>query len=249
MPSVNPVYALRTSPIKRTIGPFPRAGHDKAILPCLTMCMSKDVIPDFEWYSAISAKRGMPTPRCPFASAERCPLYHHSLSLFGDAGFTKMDPAERPRLQRRWPRLGLLPKTDEQATGTTSSTDASGRRTTNSYSNFCPEVSREGFGYFASGLYRHSDELDGDLAHRRLRKMQAPSNHWGWAWAAVSPMHYSECPYYSLLSAPTPAASDDGAADVTLKFPGIVDVRFKWRAKEAFKVILDRLRRKLPSRA
>jgi hypothetical protein len=62
-------------------------------------------------------------------------------------------------------------------------------------------------------------------------------------------MHYSECPYYSLLSAPTLAANDDGAADVTLKIPGIADVRFKWRAKEAFKAIVDRLRRKLPSRA
>src|SRR5215213_1497470 len=167
------------------------ASHHKAVLVFLGVSMSKDVIPDFEWYSAISAKRGMPTPRCPFASAERCPRHHHSLSLLGGAGFTKLDPAEDSRLQQRWTRLGLLPKTDEQATGITSSTDPYGRHATNGYTNFCPEVSREAFGYFACGLYRYADELDSDSAHRRLGETRAPSNHWGCAWAAVTPMHYS----------------------------------------------------------
>jgi hypothetical protein len=61
---------------------------------------SNVIIPDFEWYSALSSKRG-PSPRWPFASVERCPRYYQSLSLLGGAGFTKIDPKEDASLLRR----------------------------------------------------------------------------------------------------------------------------------------------------
>jgi hypothetical protein len=53
--------------------------------------------PDIEWYLRISKERGV-TPRCPFATVERCPRYYDSLSLLGEAGSTKISSEEEARL-------------------------------------------------------------------------------------------------------------------------------------------------------
>jgi hypothetical protein len=144
--------------------------------------------PDFAWYADISSRHSL-SPRCPFASVERCPRYYQSLSLLGEAGFTKIAPAEDDRLIRKWKGSDLWPRTDEQATGILGST----------FANFCPEVSYDGFGYFASSLSRYADEIDSDFAHARLGKMHAPASDWRWRWAHVRPMHFIECPIYSAL--------------------------------------------------
>jgi hypothetical protein len=207
--------------------------------------MGTGIIPDFEWYAGESTKRGTATPRCPFGSAERCPRYHHSLAMLRNAGFAQTDVHDDARLDQRWRQLGLMPKIAGQATGVTSSEDQFGERKTHGYSNFCPEVSYDSFGYFASSLYRYADEIDSDCAHARLGKMSVPRSDWRWAWASVRAMHYSECPLYSILSAHSAAAvGDDSAADVTLKVPGIADLRFKWRAKETWKAIKEWMRHK-----
>lgn len=138
-----------------------------------------------------------------------------------------------------------MPKTAEQATGVMSSEDQLGQRKTVGYSNFCPEVSYDSFGYFASSLHRYADEIDSDCAHARLGKMKAPRGDWRWAWASVRAMHYSECPLYSILRSRTATAvGDDGSADVTLKVPGIAELRFKWHAKETWKAIKEWMRHK-----
>ncbi len=67
------------------------------------------------------------------------------------------------------------------------------------YSHFCPEVSYDRFGWFASGLYGHVHELDVDAAHGVLAREGASATDWRWAWADMSPMHYAECPLYSML--------------------------------------------------
>lgn len=64
---------------------------------------------------------------------------------------------------------------------------------------FCPEVSYERFGYFATYLGRYSDELDHDLAHKKLGEINAPSKDYRWAWSSMKPMHFTECPIYSVL--------------------------------------------------
>jgi hypothetical protein len=150
--------------------------------------------PDMAWYLSLSRARQV-THRCPFASVERCPRYYQSLSLLGEAGSTKIDPAEDDRLKALWEKSGLWPRTAEGAT----STWGNGKQT-HGFSEFCPEVSYDRFHLFASGLYRYADELDTDLAHERLGREGTRGANWRWSWAAITPMHFTECPLYSPLT-------------------------------------------------
>ena len=152
-------------------------------------------IPDFNWYSGISRKHKLP-PRCPLATSDKCPRYYASLWLLGKAGITtKITDEDRARLDEKWSAFKDV--VSEEEAGISHSDGQF-----SSVSNFCPEVSQRVFGIFASGIYRYADELDRDLAHRRLGATGAPSDDPGWNWAAVTPAHYTECREYSVLSEP-----------------------------------------------
>lgn len=60
-----------------------------------------DVIPDLAWYTARSAELGH-SPRCPFASVNRCPRYYQSLWVLGSAGSPSIDAEEDNRLRKKW---------------------------------------------------------------------------------------------------------------------------------------------------
>jgi hypothetical protein len=154
------------------------------------------IIPNFDWYSKIGKELGLP-PRCPFASVDRCPRYFYSRALMGDAGATKIEPAEDKRLSRKWQYSSLAPATAEEDTSITRSGDR-----VFSYSNFCPEVSFNIFRIFASAYRRYADEIDTDFAHERLAAIRASRDDWRWQWSYVSSLHYTECPLYSLLTLP-----------------------------------------------
>lgn len=153
---------------------------------------------DLGWYTSTSARKGL-LPRCPFASVYRCPRYYQSLSLLGEAGSTKLNPGEDRLLREQWERSDLWPVTDEQATWTSGPPGNPGI-----FSNFCPEVSFERFGMFASDFSTYTDEIDASLAHARLARRGTAAERWRSAWAHVAPMHYSECPLYSPLQAAGP---------------------------------------------
>ncbi len=160
--------------------------------------MASDVlIPDFEWYSSISSARSL-SPRCPFASVERCPRYWQSLSLLGELGSTKLDDRRDEELRRRWEHSEHWPPTAEYATAISGSTDEYGQWKAPSLANFCPETTYDRFGYFASSMSRYADEIDTDNAHMLLGETRAPASDPRWAWAHVRAMHYSECQYYSV---------------------------------------------------
>jgi hypothetical protein len=148
------------------------------------------LVPDLEWYLTISKKNNS-SPRCPFATVESCPRFYQSLSLLGDAGSTSIDQSEDERLLEKWESSDLWPKTREQETIIYENDKF--------FDRFCPEVSYERFGYFASYLGRYSDELDHDLAHKKLGELRASSKDHRWAWSSVTPMHFTECPLYSVL--------------------------------------------------
>lgn len=155
------------------------------------------VDPDIKWYTGASTEKGLP-PRCPFATTEACPRFYQSLSLLGSAGSTSIDEEEDRRLKEKWQASDLWPRAEEQATGIASTGDRTMRKTVQFW-NFCPEVTYERFGFFASYLGRYADELDLEQAHERLGTLGVPGSDWRWAWASVSAMHYSECPLYSIL--------------------------------------------------
>jgi hypothetical protein len=151
-------------------------------------------IPDFGWYSAES-KRLQLTPRCPFGNTNACPRYFQSLSLLGAVGHTPIAKDEDARLLTKWKQSPLWPVTDEQATSVSGPKDR-----LESLNNFCPEVTFDRFGLFASHLGRYADEIDSGSAHQRLAKEKAPANHPAWRWATLSAQHYSACPIYAPLS-------------------------------------------------
>lgn len=189
------------------------------------MGSGSDAKPYLEWYLSRSREAGLP-PRCPFASVGSCPRYFQSLSLLAEAGFTALDAGRERKLLRRWKKSDLWPVTDEQATAVYNSGE--------SFSGFCPEVSHEAFGLFAVYLSRHADELDRDLAHKRLAAEGVDGNDWRWRWQSVIPMHYSECPLFSPLAVRL-ASSEEGrtaAKEVWQVQPNLygvgLDVRALW---------------------
>ena len=150
--------------------------------------------PDLKWYTEISGSKSL-SPRCPFASVHRCPRYYQSVALLGETGVaTAIDASEDSRLLEEWKRTDLWPVVAEQATSVMGPANEP-----HIFSKFCPEVSFDRFGWFASGLAYYADEIDSDAVHRRLSKENAVSDDWRWIWSSVIPMHYADCPLYSPL--------------------------------------------------
>jgi len=111
---------------------------------------------------------------------------------------TKIANDEDDALLKKWENTDLWPSTREEATSTAGSSEKQPKI----YSNFCPEVTGDIFGLYASSLCRYSDEIDRDNAHLTIeREGDSTRNNWRWEWANVSEMHYRECAIYSQLSA------------------------------------------------
>lgn len=185
-------------------------------------------IPNLAWYTERSGSRSL-LPRCPFASVHRCPRFYQSLSLMGEAGSAKIDPEEDKKLNERWQRSDLWPTTREQATSIMGLGDSMFR-------NFCPEVSFEQFGLFASHLYQYADGRDADIAHAKLSREQATREDWRWTWQSITPLHYSDCPLYSPLAHDStqrgsPTASNElQAAEIMILKPSVFGMGINLKA-------------------
>jgi len=150
-------------------------------------------IPDFEWYGRISKEKGMAL-RCPFTTVETCPRYYQSLSLLAEAGFTGISDKENKKLLNKWKSSDIWPKIDEQATSIRKSDSK-----LSTFSNFCPEILYDNYGYFCTFLASYTDEIDSEMAHRILKKQGAPDNDPRWSWSCATPQHYSECSLFSVI--------------------------------------------------
>lgn len=156
-------------------------------------------IPDLRWYTQISGFRKVPI-RCPHATVEACPRYYQSLSLLRHAGCTAIPEEEDKRLLMKWKASDLWPRTMEQAT----SVDGEQQM----FTKFCPEVTFDRFGYFATSLGRYVDEIDSEAAHKRLQAEGAPHDDPRWSWFIMTAQHYTACPTYSVLSHRANSPSD-----------------------------------------
>ena len=127
----------------------------------------------------------------------RCPRYYWSYSLLGKHGITTtLHPDVDNTVRSKWMKSDLWAMLGEEDAGITSSDDEF-----RSFSNFCPEVTSQVFGLFVSSLSKYADEIDREAAEKWLvTHGRALSKDWRWNWASVSPMHYMECPTYSLLT-------------------------------------------------
>ena len=155
--------------------------------------MQPSEAPNREWYARLSQTRAS-AARCPFATVEACPRYYQSQLLLGEAGSTKISEAEDQRLLKRWQSSDLWPRTAEHATSV-----AGEPGNPSIFSNFCPEVTFERFGYFATSLTRYADELDSDYAHERLAREGVPVSHPSWSWSSCVSQHFTDCPIYAVL--------------------------------------------------
>ena len=151
------------------------------------------VIADIEWYKKQSKEKGVST-HCPFASVDLCPRYYQSLSLLDSTGATKMNERDDKKLFKKWKKGDLWPKIDEHATSVSKPNDKFCMA-----SNYCPEVMYDRFRVFAVSIASFPDEIDQAAMHNHLKKIHAPENDVRWIWNHVEPLHYTDCPLYSVL--------------------------------------------------
>jgi|GEM_PF-885983 len=152
--------------------------------------------PDVEWYTAVSDRMRV-TCRCPFASVHRCPRYFEGISLLGEEGaLSRLDPKLDHEIGAKWEATDVWPAVWHEHSGISSSGGKPWQ-----YRDFCPEITGEAFGLFASILQRFSTESDKKSAQNRLASNRIGyGKNWRWHWSSISEMHYTQCPIYSLLS-------------------------------------------------
>ncbi|MBN1971794.1 MAG: hypothetical protein JW870_20715 [Candidatus Delongbacteria bacterium] len=151
------------------------------------------IIPTLQWYTSISEKKRL-TPRCPFANIYRCPKYYDSLYLLESTGATSMTDQDVKELNKYWDERKLKFGLREEMPSIAEKNDEFSLLI-----NFCPEVAYLRFGYFASSLSVFADGYDIHERHRYLEREKVDRNDWRWYFQSLTPLHYTECSYYSIL--------------------------------------------------
>ena len=149
--------------------------------------------PTLEWYKSISARYNL-TPRCPFANIYKCPKYYDSLYLLEGTGATSIADQDIKELNRYWEERKLKFALKEEMPGIAKKNNEFSYLT-----NYCPEVTCLRFGYFASHLSEFADETARDVRHTELEKRNIDTNDWRWYFQYLTPLHYTDCSYYSIL--------------------------------------------------
>jgi len=192
----------------------------------------EQMLANIDWYSSVSSQKKLP-PRCPYANIDRCPRYYENLSLIGSAGITTaLQASEEERLLKKWEKSEHWPKLKEHASSIWDYHNGK------SFSNFCPEVTFDIFGLFASELHPYADKIDTHHAHAQLAKNGASANDCRWQWSSITPLHYSECRLYSQLVSTNMGgkARIEGSEIIEVK-PGVcgITVNIKELAKRLWK--------------
>jgi 5-methylcytosine-specific restriction endonuclease McrA len=148
---------------------------------------------DLAWYSAESRKQGLPTPRCPLAHAELCPRYYESLDALGrGSGFTKIPSERSGSLEQKWKVFkSVIAEEEPYINGR-----GEGLLTVN---HFCPEVSYDAYGYFASDMFEYADDIDRGYAEKAYER-EGNAEQFDPRWESITPCHYTECREYSIHS-------------------------------------------------
>lgn len=151
------------------------------------------IIPDFTWSEAISKRKRL-TPKCPFAHCRLCPKYFESCKILSRENIIAKIYSEA-ELDDFWKKSELALCQEEETPWL--QYDNGGKVV--AYHRFCPMVLLDRFGYSASRLAEYTDENEKEIAHRRLKEENVPLRDPQWRWSGITPMHFSECGYYSIL--------------------------------------------------
>ncbi|NTV05179.1 MAG: hypothetical protein HGA59_01535 [Chlorobiaceae bacterium] len=150
-----------------------------------------DIIPDIVWYTEVSKKCKV-TPRCPFAFLELCPQYFRSYDVLRtiDHQFD-IEEDKYKRLDAKWTEYNQLTNDEMQMA----------HGSCNSYIvNFCPEITYNAYGYFASYLGKYADHIDEEQNIKILKRKGVIDNHPGFkSWGFIKEKHFTECSFYSLI--------------------------------------------------
>jgi hypothetical protein len=164
------------------------------------------VSPGLEWARRVAGAHNLAT-RCPYSASTRCPRYYESVSLLASTGITtSLPPDMDAQLLAKWRKSELWPLLLEDATAVSGSGEAQ------SYTNFCPEVAYDRFGYFATSLLPYHDDIDHEAGLAAWARRPVEPDHWHTTWSYVHKLHYSDCRLYNLLKAesvpvPTPTVN------------------------------------------
>ncbi len=163
--------------------------------------------PDLAWYLGVSTKLGLP-PRCPIAKTQLCPRYYESLEALGRTGrFTSIPAEQAALLEQKWkPFMSVVAEEEPQADE-------------KSVDHFCPEVSYDRFGYFASYMHEYIDEVDRDSMHEFYER-RGIADQFDARWCWITPRHYTECREYSIhgtFAAGKPSKTRDQRKEASAK--------------------------------
>jgi hypothetical protein len=86
----------------------------------------------------------------------------------GRAGATAIPQEEDARLKGRWEKSDLWPRTGEDVTA------GSGGERITGFSNFCPALGYDRYNIFASAFFERHDEIDTDIAYKKLKESEIP---------------------------------------------------------------------------
>lgn len=175
-------------------------------------CLSDDLVcPDLAWYTKISSTKKLP-PRCPYANPWLCAHYYGSQLVLSKANYLLLDKGMVKRVEKHWKAKKLYPVADVDGPSLSTTSGTPGLMI---FSNFCPEISYKCYGLFASSLVPHCkmDEYDRIHVERMLKRLKLESDDWRWSWDNITPLHFSDCPRYSILSqSPVRTRTSDGKA-------------------------------------
>lgn len=104
---------------------------------------------------------------------------------------TSISEDKKANLDTFWAGSNLVPVIAEEDTGIRGSEYKS-----NSFFNFCPEVTFTYFGYYANYLARYADEID-EGSGQRIAERESVKNDWRYDWASVIACHFLDCSVYS----------------------------------------------------
>jgi hypothetical protein len=162
--------------------------------------------------------------------------------LLGVKGqMTEIPKEEDTALLNKWQSTDVWPIVREHATAISGSNWKSTH-----YTNFCPEISYDKFGLFASMLCTYIDEIDKEAAEKLLiENGRSQAKDWRWNWAYVVPLHYSECPIYSQLPVQFSVATppQNHKEEILSVKPGIfgVSIDLRRNSRDAAQITLQHL--------